>query len=168
VFLGSVLALHAFRKRDDDARAGAALAALCFAVVVTSFNLGAFPMRGSTFQSGYRKVGFDFSPAEQRRYAGLRELIDMIPVEASVAASEKVGPHASSRRRFFSLRRGTYDADYILVRKSELSLDRTQQGVAKGLRSGKYGLLAQRGDIVLLKRGASTKGNDRLIKDWKL
>jgi uncharacterized membrane protein len=168
LFLAAVLALFAIRNKDGSPRAGAALAATCFAIVVTSYNWGAFPARTGTFQSGYRKVGFDFSRAERARYENLRELIDMIPTDASVAASEKVGPHASSRRRFYSLRRGHYDADYILVRKGELSLDRTQQSVRKALESRKYGVARQLDDIVLLERGADPKDNGRLIKAWGL
>ena len=36
------------------------------------------------------------------------------------------------------------------------------------LRSGRYGVVKRIGDLALLKRGADTAENDRMIRDWRL
>jgi hypothetical protein len=85
-----------------------------------------------------------------------------------VAASEKIGPHLSSRRVFYSLRRDSYHADYLISRQKELKLDRTKSVLANALGSGEYGVFRRVGEFVLMKRGHSTQGNQAVIDEWRL
>jgi hypothetical protein len=108
------------------------------------------------------------SEIERETYAQLRDILSSIPPEASVAATEKIGPHASSRRRFYSLRRDSYHADYLIARQKELRLDRTRSVIAKALTSGEYGVYRRVGPFVLMKRGHPTTENLAIIEAWKL
>lgn len=170
LFLAIPLALSAYRTEAPGGatRAHAALAAVACTIGVLSYNYGAFSARDGALKSGYQAVAFSFSDDERKRYADLLEIKKSIPDEASVAASEKTGPHLSSRRVFYSLRRDSYRADYLIAREQELRLDRTKSVLATALSTGDYGVFKRVGEFALLKRGHSTQGNQALISEWRL
>jgi hypothetical protein len=141
---------------------------MCFAVLVSCYNYGAFSLRDGALKSGYHKISFSMDETERQTYAELRDILSSIPPDASVAASERIGPHASSRRRFFSLRRDSYHADYLIARQKELRLDRTKPVITQALTSGEYGVFRRLGPFVLMKRGHPTTGNAAVIADWQL
>jgi hypothetical protein len=89
--------------------------------------------------------------AERVRHADLYSLIAKIPGTASVAASEGVVAQISSRENAYSLRIGFNDADYLLVRTPAGGEDRTH--LMDALRTRRYGVLGQKGDFVLFKKG---------------
>jgi len=170
MFLAIPLALVAYQRETPDGsqRARATLAAVACTVGVLSYNYGAFAARDGALKSGYESVTFSFSDEERQRYANLEEIAASIPPDASVAASEKIGPHLSSRRVFYSLRRDSYHADYLVARQQELKLDRTKSVVASALTGGEYGVFKRVGEFVLMKKGHSTAGNQAVIDEWRL
>jgi len=170
LFLAIPIALVAYQREATDGlnRARAALAAIACTIGVLSYNYGAFPARDGALKSGYHSITFSFSDEERQRYADLREIMKSIPPDASVAASEKIGPHLSSRRVFYSLRRDSYHADYLIARQQELRLDRTKIVLANALSTGEYGVFRRVGEFVLMKRGHMAQGNQAIITEWRL
>lgn len=170
LFAAAPLALAAISRRPDDgiARARGALGAMVFATFALQYNYGAFPKREGSFQGGYKTISFIMSDAERQRYADLRRIIARIPPDASVAATEYVGPHVSSRITMISARYGPYGADYYLAASDELKLKQTKPKLADALKRGEYGVLDRVGDFALLKRGHDTSGNAQLLRDWRL
>lgn len=170
LFLAVVLALAHYKNwtRAGSTRAHATLAAMSVTILISSYNYGAFWLRDGGLKSGYHKITFSMTDEERKTYAELKDILSSIPPDASVAASERIGPHASSRRRFFSLRRDSYHADYLVARQKELRLDRTKAVITRALTSGEYGVLRRVGPFVLMKRGHATNGNGAVIADWNL
>jgi uncharacterized membrane protein len=170
LFLAVPLALHAIQKASEDGtfRARGAFAAMALATSTMSYNYGAFARRPASVKGGYFYIDFTVSEAEEKRYAELKEAISVIPPEASVVASEQVGPHVSSRRYMYALRRGVYDAEYMLAAKSELDFEQTRKLFTDSVKSNKYGVIKRVGEFVVLKKGADPKDNAQLAADWKL
>ncbi|HYO96743.1 MAG TPA: DUF2079 domain-containing protein [Polyangiaceae bacterium] len=170
LFLASVLALESIGKQPlwGQARMYAAAAAVAFSSLVLSYNFGAFSQRSGSFKGGFQRVEFELSDAERERYANLQALIALIPKDASVAATEKVGPHVSSRVKMYTMRHGPQNAEYVLASSRELRLSRTKPKLLEALSSGKYGVVKRIADMALLKRGHSTAENEQMIRDWRL
>jgi uncharacterized membrane protein len=170
LFLAAVLAVRALERSIDNGpvRARAALVAMLFASAALSYNYGAFAARNGSLRGGYKKIEFTMTPEERTRYAHVRELAAMIPPEASVAATEYVGPHVSSRLVLYAARYGPRDAEYMLASSLELDLKKTKTGLKDALDKGEYGVIKRIEDLALLKRGADPKANADLIRDWGL
>jgi uncharacterized membrane protein len=170
LFMASVLALVAIGKSPDlgAQRQRAALFAFCGASAVLSFNYGAFAMRENSFKGGFHKVEFTYTEAEDKRYEVLRELIKDIPKDATVAATEKVGPHLSSRRILHTMRTGPHGAEWMVASSKELKLSKTKVSLRAVLDKNQYGVIKRSGDFAIFKKGAPTDGNAKLIKDWGL
>ena len=169
VFVASALALRCMQRSElGPAKARAAMAAVLFASGVLTYNYGAFPARSGSLKGGYATIEFNFSEEERERYANLRELMKLIPENAVVAATERVGAHLSSRDVMYSMRDGPKDAEYIVAWKQQLDLGRTRANLRNAVHSGQYGVLERLGDLALLKRGHDTRGNSDLARDWKL
>ena len=75
----------------------------------------------------------------------------MIPPEASVAATDPESPHITNRITAYPFRRGSGDAEYLLIRRFQSSNSRRQ--AQKTIDDGSYGLLARVGDFYLFERG---------------
>ncbi len=169
IFVASALALRCLERSElGPARARAAAAAVLFASGVLTYNYGAFPARSGSLKGGYASIDFDFSDKERDRYANLRELMELIPPNAVLAATERVGAHVSSRDVMYSMREGPKGAEYILARKSELDIGRSRTTLAAAVKRGEYGVLRRLGDMALLKKAHDTRGNSDLARDWKL
>lgn len=170
LFMAAVLALVAIGKSPDfgPQRQRAALFALCGASAVLSFNYGAFARREASFKGGFHKVEFTYTQAEADRYERLLELIKDVPKDATVAATEKVGPHLSSRRILHTMRTGPHGAEWIVASSRELKLSKTKVSLRAVLDQNEYGLVKRSGDFALFKRGYATDGNAKLIRDWGL
>jgi uncharacterized membrane protein len=170
VFAGGALALAAIRRSPEGGsrRAWAAVGAMLFASFALQYNYGAFPARGGSLKGGYKMVEFDFSDAERHRYANLMQIIALIPPDATVAATEYVGPHVSSRPVLYSARYGPHGAEWYLASSKELSLKQTEPKLAHALRKGTYGVYRRVGDFALMKKGYDTAQNEQLIRDWRL
>ena len=170
LFMAAVLALVAIGKSPDlgPQRQRAALFAFCGASAVLSFNYGAFAMRENSFKGGFHKVEFTYSEKEDKRYYQLIDLIKDIPKDATVAATEKVGPHLSSRRILHTMRTGPHGAEWIVASSRELKLSKTKVSLRAVLDKNQYGVIKRSGDFAVFKKGAPTDGNAKLIKDWGL
>ena len=97
------------------------------------------------------------APEDRTRYDYLYALIGQIPGDASVAAAEMLVAHVSSRKNAYTLMHGHFDADYLLTRSPPAGQDRER--LIAALRSGAYGLVAERGErekgaFALFRRGA--------------
>jgi uncharacterized membrane protein len=170
LFMATVLALVAIGKSPDRGplRQRAALFTLCGASAVLSFNYGAFAMRENSFKGGFHKVEFFYTEQEDQRYRQLIELIKDIPKDATVAATEKVGPHLSSRRILHTMRTGPHGAEWMVASSRELKLSKTKPSLRAVLDRNEYGVVKRSGDFAIFKRGYATDGNAKLIRDWGL
>ena len=169
LFIAASLVL-ASKVKDEGSphSARAALVAMCLASLALTYNYGAFPARDKALESGYHKITFSYSEKERKTMEDVRRLVASIPVSASVASTERIGAHLSSRVGFYTLRRGSHGVDYIVANKAGLRLDRTKETVKKALESGEYGLVNRFGEFAVLKKGADTKGNDAIMNEWSL
>jgi uncharacterized membrane protein len=125
--------------------------AMTAATLITCYQLGPV-FQQNTSWAGFLPLRVDITPRDRDRHDDLYALIGQIPPDASVAASEMLVAQVSSRKNAYTLRHGVFDADYILTRTPPPGNDREQ--LILGLRSGAYGVVAQRGDFTLFRRGA--------------
>jgi uncharacterized membrane protein len=159
LFLGAVLALVVIARQVNGG--AARLAALVTVVIVLgadSYTFGAIFQR-ETFVGGFSRIEFKITPAEQRRYADLMELVAMIPPDASVAATENEAPHISTRRNASALREPPGPVDYLLIGRSHVG-DLSQRHLNAALANkSEYGLVGQRGgELFLFKREHVSEG----------
>jgi uncharacterized membrane protein len=171
LFMAAVLALKALGDSatgGSAARRHAATISFAAASLVLTFNYGAFAMRDGSFKGGFHKVEFGISDAERQRYQNMKTLAAMIPDDASVAATEKVGPHVSARLLMYTMRHGPQGAEWILASSKELKLSRTKPKLFEVVKEGSYGVVKRIDDFALLKRGYDTAENAKLIRDWRL
>jgi uncharacterized membrane protein len=170
LFLAVPLALESMGKSLDlgVVRMRAAATTMVCASLVLTYNYGAFGARANSLKGGYNFIDFSWTPAEADRYARLQSLVELIPSEASVAATETVGPHVSSRVKMFTMRHGPQDANFVLASNKELKLSHTRSTLKAAIESGQYGVVQRSGEFVLLRRGADTSQNQQLLSDWQL
>jgi uncharacterized membrane protein len=170
LFLAVPLALEAMGKSLDSgpAKMRAAATTMVCASLVLTYNYGAFSARPNSLKGGYSFIDFGWDAKEADRYERLRSLADLIPKEASVAATETVGPHVSSRVKMFTMRHGPNNADYVLASSKELKLSHTRPTLKAAVESGQYGVIKRNGEFALFKRGADTSQNKQLVSDWQL
>jgi uncharacterized membrane protein len=170
LFLAVPLALESIGKSLDSGliRMRAAATTMVCASLVLTYNYGAFGARANSLKGGYNFIDFEYTPAEAERYRRLQTLVEMIPKDASVAATETVGPHVSSRVQMFTMRHGPQNADFVLASNKELKLSKTRPTLKAAIDSGQYGVLRRSGEFLLLKKGADTSQNKQLVLDWQL
>lgn len=169
LFIASSLVLADKVKNEGHAHsARAALVAMCLASLALTYNYGAFTTRDKALESGYHRITFSYSKEERKTMDDVRRLVASIPKSATVASTERIGAHLSSRVGFYTLRRGSHGVDYIVANKAGLRLDRTKETVKKALESGEYGLVNRFGEFAVFKKGADTKGNDAIATEWSL
>jgi uncharacterized membrane protein len=164
LFFGTAVVLHSLGKGvEGRVRQRAAAGAIAFSVLLFSFHHGAIIGRDN-FRGGFRKVQFEFSEADKKKYQDLKALIVDIPKNASVAATETEAPHVSNREDCFTLRFGHDNADYLLVSISEARVGATRKHFTQAVSSGQYGFLRQSGNFMLWKRGAPQDRNAAGLK----
>jgi uncharacterized membrane protein len=170
LFVASVVALEALRDGPifGPERYRAAAAAMVAGSLVLSYNYGAFARREGSFKAGFSRIEFSFTEDEWNRYQELLEITSIIPKDASVAATEKCGPHLSSRLDMFTMRQGPQTADWIVASSRELKLSKTRPTLKEALVSGTFGVVKRLDDFAVMKRGYSTAENQALIDDWEL
>jgi uncharacterized membrane protein len=167
LFLASVLALILISRQPNGPFVrGAALCALAVAMLADSFNFGAILQR-EMFIGGFSRIEFDMSADDERRYRQLKELLAMIPKNASVAATEQETAHVSTRKTVYPLRVPPGPVDYLLIGRSHVGdLSRSSLNAALA-NPTEYGLLAERGDeLFLFKRGHVSSAT--AAARWKL
>jgi len=151
IFLFTILVLaHITRKSGARAQA-AAVVALTFATLASSYHWGAVFQR-ETFAAAWGRINLaPLSKEEWQILGDLRALGAKIPPKASASMSEGEVPHFSNRPTIFTLRlSGANDADYVLYHRE--SGDAGARQGQEALASGKYRRVEERGKFVLLKR----------------
>jgi uncharacterized membrane protein len=151
LFLAVVANLRWLDRTRQVVSRRAWMVAMAAATLVTCYQFGPVFQTNTTW-AGFLPLRVEITPDDRARHDALYALIDQIPADASVAASEMLVAQVSSRKNAYTLKHGSYDADYILVRLPPSVMDR--DNLVAALRTGTYGLVAERGDFVLFRRGA--------------
>lgn len=135
----------------------AALAGFALAMSATSWEFGAWlqPENGRGSWDYHR---FKLTAEDHKKHEQAYALIEMIPKDAKVAASEFINPHVSSRANAYSMRGSLYDAEYLLLHLAAMG-PREKQLVRTAVERDRYGLLAKRGKFLLFKKGFDTARN---------
>jgi len=168
LFPATVLALAGIARArcPEDAggprRLHAALVGLVVVSLACSYQFGAV-LQQHTARSGYRSFVFGTRPGDVQRRADLAALIAQVPPRAKIVSSETVVPHVSSRPDTYTLRRGLYDAEYMLLDLGQL-LREEVTALREKLPASGFGLLAERPPFVLLRRGADPAGVPGLLQ----
>ncbi len=145
MFIAAAIAISALALRPDGrVLKASAVTALLVTSIVFSFHNGAV-LQHNTFRGGFGPVSFAWSKSDAKRLAQLRELIAMIPPDASVAATEMEAPHVSGREDCYTIRFFTYDADYLLANLDEVSWGSSRTNMLSAIQTKKYGFIASRG-----------------------
>jgi uncharacterized membrane protein len=134
--------------------------AMTAATLITCYQLGPV-FQPNTSWAGFLPLRVESTPADRTRHDDLYALIAQIPADASVAASEMIVSQVSSRKNAYTLEHGHFDADYLLSRTPPSLTDR--EHLVEALRSGAYGLVAERGDFVLFRRGAPSATTEAFL-----
>jgi uncharacterized membrane protein len=164
MFFAAAAAIAALAQGPEGrARRAAALGALFVTSLVVSLHTGAVLQR-NTFRAGFGPVSFSWTKADAKRLRELRELIKMIPPDASVAATEMKAPHVSAREDCYTFRFFTFDADYLLVSLDEVAWGPSRTNMQAALATGKYGFMASRGRFALWGRNKKKTKNEEGLK----
>jgi uncharacterized membrane protein len=154
------------------ARRHAWLAALALLTMITSYQFGAL-FQQNTVRGGFARYEFGWTAADSERYAGLRGLIERVPPDAKIVASEYLVAQVSNRADAYSLRLGLYDAEYLLFqidpgyeRDTTLprSYSRKERDIARQALQRDFGVVATSGDYVLARRGHDQSQNDAVLE----
>ncbi|MDX2011473.1 MAG: DUF2079 domain-containing protein [Myxococcaceae bacterium] len=146
--------------KAEPARRTSMAAALVLATLATSVNFGAL-FRPDGARGAYDVHRFSLTEADHRRHADVYALIEQIPADARVAASERLNPHVSSRKNAYTLRGSAFDADYLLFELAVLGPNE-RDAVRPLLTKNEIGVVDARGGFWLLKRGADPARNGEL------
>lgn len=153
LFFATAVVIATLKERSDGwARSYAALIALALTATIYSYHQGAI-FQHNNFRGGFRQVMFKWVEADQKRIDQLYGLIDMIPKDASVAATETEAPHVSSRENCFTMRYGYLDAEYLLLNSAEIRSGASLTYFKQAKDTGLYKRLATKGPYQLWKRG---------------
>jgi uncharacterized membrane protein len=166
LFVGVVVALAreggprdagGWAEGEDRARRQRALVVglVAASLACTAYD-GAF-LRHDTVRGGFSPFRFGTTETDLRKRRELAQLVALIPKDAKVVASEHLVPHVSSRANAYTLRVGTYDADYILF-EEPLGGDERSRTLPL-LRDGVFGIVEDLGDMAVAKRGHPTDLN---------
>jgi hypothetical protein len=138
------------------------LGAFALLSVVCSYQYGAIFQQRTASGGFHDPFPFETTPLDLERRRLRAELLDALPEDASVAASESVAPHVSNRAVAYTLREGVRDAEYVvfgLVPEAP-----GEHAIVRGLLvSGSFGVVASNASYALLRRGAPTALNARLV-----
>ena len=150
LFIATGLGLWSIGKKEGKIRQASVTVALVVATLAASYNWGAIIQRNH-FVSGWGKVNLTpLTDKDIEKLAQLRELIALIPKDASVGASETEVPHLSNRVTTYTLRYAYETPDYILYRTGSGKFGADQAN--KELKAKRYVRVDSRGPFVLLKR----------------
>jgi len=131
-------------------------------VLCHSYVFGAI-LQHEKFVGGFSRVFFTLTPAEEQRYRDMLSLIARIPAGVSVAATETVIPHVSSRIDAYTLKVTANEADYILVFRPHLNSE-AKRSFKDALKARPYGLVAQQGEFYLFARDHKSEETEKTLK----
>lgn len=151
IFVFAIVVLDRLARMHGRRALLAALAALAFATLASSYHWGVV-FQHKTFAAAWGRINLDPLTQEEWRNLGhLRMLAKKIPQNASVSASEAEAAHISTRLTFYTLRlSGANGADYLLYHKDSGDFG-AKQG-REALAKGEYKLVEELGKFTLLKR----------------
>lgn len=152
LFGASVLSLYLIgRGPQGKLRVAAAMGAMCVVMLSHSYGFGAI-LQHDSFVGGFGRVDFEMGPVARKRYEDMRAVVSRIPPEASVASTEYMSPHVSTRLQAYVFRYDVGPVDYIFLSDNEMSGD-LRRALADKFRKYDYGLVAKGGrEFYLFKR----------------
>ncbi|HYQ45239.1 MAG TPA: DUF2079 domain-containing protein [Polyangiaceae bacterium] len=153
LFGACALTLYFLRRGEQgQVRVAAAIAALSVTMLSHSYNFGAL-LQHESFVGGFGRVQFEMTETARKRYEDLRRVVSHIPADASVACTEYMSPHVSTRLQSYVFRYDVGPVDYILLSDNEMSFD-LRRSLADKFRKYGYGLVAKgQKEFYLYKRG---------------
>ena len=131
----------------------AAVTAVFVGVLLSSVCFGPLSPKG-TIRAGFFNIDFEPPTAlDEARRQTLHEFAARIGPDETVAVADRELPHVSNRKYVYTLKNGTFDADYLLYstyRKKwgYLGADRAETE----RKDGTYDLIATKKGIVLLRK----------------
>jgi uncharacterized membrane protein len=158
VFIGVVFSLQRVPVETREVEHVAWLAGVLCASLATSYLYGTV-LQHNTLRGGFHA---ETTAADLRNRSDLRDLIREIPREAKVVASETLVPHVSTRANAYTLRLGLYDADYLLFQAPPIPAER--KAIVEALSTNAFGVIAERGEMILAKRGHATEKNAEVVE----
>ena len=144
------------RPHEGTAWKRAWVAAISLAMLVTTYQLGAL-IQHNAVRGGFGIYHFGTDAEDWERRQKLHALIAMVPPKAKICSSENIVPQISNRPYSYTLRMGVADADYLLFSVPTGGDERAK--ALEVLTPGTFGVVAERGQFVLAKRGYSTDLN---------
>jgi uncharacterized membrane protein len=139
----------------------AAIGAVLLGTLLVTARFGA--LRYDHIASGFQYVSLTWSRADAQQLADLKALARMIPPNAVVSAGEYEGPHIANRPLLYTVKNGIYNnAEYVVFGLRSLQWG-GREAIVSALVSGQFGVIARRGDLVLLRRGAPRGKNTALV-----
>jgi len=149
-FLAIALVLAAYQHGGELVKMRAAGTALFVGLTLGNLQYGAW-QPNPVVHGGFVDVPFLApSPADRQREKDLQELMALVPVDASLAASDRVQPHVTWHVRTYSLKDALYDCDYLLW--SDLGGDPGNDRGQRAVASGDYVVFATRGGSILARK----------------
>jgi hypothetical protein len=94
-------------------------------------------------------------------------LVERIPREASVAATEALNPHISAREEAYTFRGDFGPVDYILLTTHEMTSD-ARRLLNDAFAKNPYGLVAKAGEFYLFKKRHSNPATDSALRELAL
>jgi uncharacterized membrane protein len=146
--------------RRTNAWKGSWISALVLGTVCMSYQYGAIFQHEITI-GGFGRYHFGSDASDYKRRADLAVLLRMVPPMAKVVASENIVPQLSNRPDAYTLRIAVFNADYVLFRLPAPPHER--EHVLEVLENDSFGIVADRGEFVLAKRGHSVERNAAFI-----
>lgn len=167
LFLAIVVVLKQEREKaatplEGQRRQRSLLAAIALGTLLASHQFGVV-FQQEAARAGFDPVRFGRTDRDRERLAELREIVQLMPPDAKVAASERTNPHVSNREDAYRLSEGLWDAEYLLF-DLEVLRDDEKDMVYPVLRNKTYGVVARRGRFVLAQRGAPTDRNKAVLR----
>ncbi len=167
LFLTCVLGLTAMTyEKSSRSKRAAALIALTIGVVSHSYNFGAVLQR-QNFRGGFSRISFEMTPEARKQYQELMDLVGLIPREASVAATEALNPHISTRLDAYTMRYDFGPVDYLLIARREVSGE-PRNVLSAQLKRVPYRLVRRAGDFFLFKKGRPNAATEAALRELGL
>jgi uncharacterized membrane protein len=164
VYIASVWVLGRTRAEPSRGKLQAAVTTIAVGTLLISYQFGAV-LQQNTARAGADKFKFRATEQDLVDRKARQRVLTRIPPNAAVAASERLVPHVSNRDNAYNLRNGVFDADWIVffyarpqARSDELRV------VQDALRSRSFGVEVQVDPFVVLRRGAPTDANSKLLR----
>jgi uncharacterized membrane protein len=151
------------RTPDDTegpARRRAWLVAVGAAALVCTTEFGAL-FQQNTARGGFGRYTFGTTDADLQNRKNFWALANRVPPQAKVVASETLVPQIAGRPDAYTLRVGTYDADWLLI-KLPIGGEEQQHALPL-LEGGSFGVMEVRDTFVLAKRGYKTDQNAAVL-----